>query len=541
MSLDLTMDLGSFSPGRLLSGGRRFILSIGDEAVVLTLLRRGQVEDAWVAAPDPAEGAADILTALAGHRAAPVSVLMDAFEQVFREEKVPRVGLLDQKKVINRHLHMAFPGNNLQAAMPHGQDPQGNRFYLFASIPPTEQVKGWLNVLTRAGRPPAGIHMLPLESLEMLRALTPRQQVQGVRWRMLFTFNMTGGLRQIVAKQSRLMLTRLTPPPPDDSSIAPVDIITRDYQQTLSYVKRMGYQRGDHLDLVVLAEEPLASALKAREWEAHNLTVLSPHMAGEPLGLGRVGQPGTPYADVLHAAFLGAKTAPKLSLRWAQAPAVDYRAQIIKLAPAAGIAASIGVAAAMGSIFLDKLETQDLIVREQGQLERARATLAAEQDRVAALDHAPDDVRRVIAVLERVSHGEIDPVPVFARLSAALGGQGVIRDMTLATADQDDPNARRGRRQQRQPTGPVRHTMELVVRLPVTVTTDADALSHAETLRGSLAGQFGENRVSITQPPVEVGGDQVLRGSRSGTPGGTATAAPEPYTVTYSVSLEGQA
>lgn len=540
MSLDLNMDLSLQSLRGLLSGGKRFVLSIGDEAVVLTLLSRGKVVNAWVAAPDPEEGADDILAALAEVKRAPVAVLMDAFEQVFREEKVPRVGLLDQSKVINRHLQMAFPGNNLQAAMPHGQDPQGNRFYLFASVPPTEQVKGWLEVLRQSGRPPAGIHMLPLESLDMLKALTPQQAIHGVRWRMLFTFNMTGGLRQIVAKQSRIMLTRLTPPPPPDSNIAPVDIIERDFQQTLSYVKRMGYQKGDHLDVVVLAEEPLASDLRGRDWEVHSLTVLSPHEAGEPLGLGRVGQPGSPYADVLHAAFLGAKAKPMVSLHWAHAPRVDLRQHLIAGAPLAMLLASAAMAWQMGSVGLAKLETFEQIEREKVMLDNARQALAREQARLATLEHKPEDVRRVISVLERVTRGDVAPTPLFARLNAAFAGQGVITGLSLRPAQPAPQEDRRRRRQEEAPTG---YVLEIQARLPRSVASDAAAVQQAETLRAALAGQFGGDKVTLSRPPVEIGGDQVLRGARgvSADGEGDARGEGEPYTVAYTIQLEGAA
>lgn len=537
MTLDVNMDLSALSLGTLLSGGRRYVLSIGDEAVVLTLLRKGKVENAWVAAPEPADGSADVLDALAIHKRAPVAVLMDAFEQVFREEKVPRVGFLDQQKVINRHLHMAFPGNNLQAAMSHGQDPQGNRFYLFASVPPTEQVKGWLEVLRVAGRAPAGIHMLPLESLDMLKALTPQQAIKGVRWRMLFTFNMTGGLRQIIAKQSRIMLTRLTPPPPPDSEIPPGDIIERNFQETLAYVKRMGYQRGDHLDVVVLAEEPLASEIKARDWEAHSVTVMSPHEAGVPLGLGKVGQPGTPYADVLHAAFLGAKKKPLISLHWAHAPRVDYRQALIKAAPLAGFAASAAMAVYMGSILLDKWEVRDQIDREQAQLELARRALAAEQAKLLGLEHEPAEVRRVINVLDQVAQGEINVMPLFARLNTALAGQGVIKDLTMvaARAASDDP---RGRRTAAAPLFEV----DVQVGLPDSVDTDADAVARADGMQAALQAVFGADKVTVVRPPVEIGADQTLRGSRGGGAGSTTPASQGgPYSVDFRIILEGAA
>lgn len=534
----MTMNLDRFDPRRLILGSTRLILSIGDEAAVLTLVKGRDVVDAWVASPDPDDGAADVLAALSAHKRVPVSVLIDAFEQQFREEKVPHVGLLDQAKVVDRHLHMAFPGQNLQAAMSHGRDPQGTRFYLFASVPPTEQVKGWLRVLDDAGRSPAGIHMLPLESMEMMRLLTPDHQVAGVRWRMLFSFNMTGGLRQIVSKQRRIMVTRLTPPPPPDSTLDPVAIIERDFGQTLSYVKRMGYQTGDYLDLVILAEEPLASALREQTWEASSLTVVSPFEAAGRLGLGKAGQPGTPYADVLHALWFATRPKPALSLHWSYRRKIDVRRLIIRGAPTTAVFSVLALLGAVGSLGFDLWEAlRD--VETQTQLRAAtQDTLAAEQRKLAALPFRAQEMRPTIATLDALQRDGAPPVALLARLNHALGGSAVVEDLTVDTPRLDDDSRGRGRGRAGQAEEP-RLTLAVVVRLPADTPDDASAVGHAETLEKSLRSAFPGYTVVMTRPPVEINPDQVLRGNVAGSTG-TASLAPlrssSGYTASFAIT-----
>lgn len=530
--------------------GRKFVLSIGDEAAVVTLVSGGKVANAWVASPDPKEGAEDVLAALNTARSVPVYVLIDAFEQVFREEKVPRVGFLDQKKVIDRHLQMAFPGNNLQAAMSHGADPQGNKFYLFASVPPTEQVRGWLNALDKAKRRPRAVHMLPLESLDMLERLTPPAAQRGVRWRILFTFNMTGGLRQIVSKQGRIMVTRLTPPPPPDSGIDPVQIVERQFAETLAYVKRMGYQKGDNLDVVVLAEEPVAAAIRERGWEAHSVTVLSPHDVGVALGLGPIGQPGQPYADVVHALWFATRKTPKAKLSWAQAPKVDYFALVARGAPFAATAAVLALAAQAGHLGWTWMETRDLIARQERQLRQAQADLAREQARLETLPYTVAQVRPVIELSDRLTADHVAPVPLLATLGHALSGDAVIRDMALTTPQDAAPAQANARRQGGNQAPAFVWRLALSVSLAPDTEGDEAALARADVLKARLEEVFPQARVTITQPPVTVGDDQVVRGSRvmvaegAARPGGRAAASPatsgSSYTVVYEVVREGR-
>ncbi|MGC2856817.1 hypothetical protein ACM64Y_15200 [Novispirillum sp. DQ9] len=539
------LKLGTFKlPG--LTGGKKFVLSIGDEAAVLVLASGSKLVNAWVAAPDPAEGATDVLDALDSAKSVPVYVLIDAFEQLFREEKVPKVSFLDQKKVIDRHLQMAFPGNNLQAAVAHGADPQGNRFYLFCSVPPTEQVKGWLKALETAKRRPRGVHMLPLESLDMLDRLTPPAAQKGVRWRILFTFNMTGGLRQIVSKQGRIMVTRLTPPPPPDSAIDPVQILERDFQQTLAYVKRMGYQKGDNLDVVVVAEEPVATAIRERDWEAHSVTVVSPHEVGAALGLGTIGQPGQPYADVVHALWFASRKKPKAVLGWAQAPKVDYVHLVARGAPFAATVAVLALAAQAASLAWTWSDTQDMIEAQTRQLRMAEAALAREEARLAELEFRAEDIRPLIDTVDRITADGVAPVPLLARLGHALSGDAIITELALATPKEEgDGGTNRRRRQADQQERAFLWRLGMTVTLPSDTTGDADALARADALKAALQRAFPDDVVEILQPPVAVGADQVVRGDHV-LNGVTAAADPAAagsgqggtYTVSYEVVRE---
>ncbi|MFA7430098.1 MAG: hypothetical protein WCZ23_08070 [Rhodospirillaceae bacterium] len=526
--------------------GKMFVLSIGDEAAVVTLISGGKVANAWVASPDPAEGAADVLDALNTARSVPVFVLMDAFEQVFREEKVPKVNFFDQKKVVDRHLQMTFPGNNLQAAMSHGADPQGNKFFLFCSVPPTDLVKGWLSALDKAKRRPRGVHMLPLESLDMLDALTPPAAQKGVRWRILFTFNMTGGLRQIVSKQGRIMVTRLTPPPPPDSNIDPVQIVERQFSETLAYVKRMGYQKGDNLDVVVLAEEPVATSIRERAWEAHSVTVHSPHEVGEALGLGRIGQPGQPYADVVHALWFATRKKPKAKLAWSQAPAVDYVHLVARGAPFAAAAGVVALIAQAGALGMTWVETQEAIERQQRQLQVAQADLAREQARLATLEFSADQIRPLIEVVDQLTTGHIPPVPLLAQLGHALAGNAVITELALTTPQEGGPAAG-GRRPSRAAGGESSMVwrLGLTITLPPDTVDDAQALERAAGLEKTLGTAFSAQRVAMLEPPVAVGADQVVRGDRvlavvdKAPSTATPTGPKSLYTVRYEVVLEG--
>src|ERR1700756_5480528 len=93
-----------------------YILNIGDDNVVLTRIIDGKVANAWLASPDPTMATEELGEALAEDPKCRTSMLADTLDQPFRKEEIPRVGVLDRRRVLGRHVNMAFPGANLRGA-----------------------------------------------------------------------------------------------------------------------------------------------------------------------------------------------------------------------------------------------------------------------------------------------------------------------------------------------------------------------------------------------------------------------------------------
>ena len=87
-------------------------------------------------------------------------------------------------------------------------------------------------------------------------------------WRHLIGINVTGGLRQIIEKNGRLSLTRVTQAPPADTPPEEFgDMIGRDFKATITYIRRLGYQVGEPLDLVVLTSAENKAVLEDMTWD----------------------------------------------------------------------------------------------------------------------------------------------------------------------------------------------------------------------------------------------------------------------------------
>lgn len=530
-----TRSLSSLLTLGLGGGGRRYVLTVGEDCTVLTRLSGARVDNAWIVPGEPGEGSAEIRAVLEKDRRAPVTLLADTFEQIYREEAVPKVSRFDQAKVVRRHAAQAVPGDMWQAALPQGQDPRGSKlFFLFCGLPATDHVSGWARVYDSLPNPRRGIHLLPLESLGLMNALFDAEAKAqgGVRWRIMTTMNVTGGLRQIVAKQGRMMLTRLTPAPPEDMEPhEAAAMMARDFRQTLTYVKRMGYREGDALDLALIVDPTLGEALRSTAWEAQSVLVTTPHEVGRRLGLGSVGKPDQPYGDVLHAAWFATRKTNAPGLTRPSEQKSDWHKQVEKAAPLAAAAAVGGVfyggwvtGDALWSTWQSMTRLEENITRATGERDAARAERAA-------LPYDPDIMRGTLALADELQSGAVSVLPLVQALDSGLRNRAYVQALELVNgaAEPSAAQAGRGAGSDMPPAFAWRTEAELVL---LDVTTAEEALTLGEKLLADLRAAVPDMTVLLLRPAVPVLPDQTLVGSvvmdRQGAGAPTAGTPPPP-------------
>jgi hypothetical protein len=137
-----------------------YILNVGDDNVVLTRFKDGKVVNAWLGSPDPAMAQEELAQALAEDPRARLSVLFDTLDQSFKEEEIPKVGVLDRRKILARHINMAFPGANLRGARLVKQTDKKTLIYEMASVPLDGRVPGWLDYVQSLPNEKAGTFLL---------------------------------------------------------------------------------------------------------------------------------------------------------------------------------------------------------------------------------------------------------------------------------------------------------------------------------------------------------------------------------------------
>lgn len=536
----LTVKLGQFS------GLTRFVLKIGDEGAALIKMTGKVVEDAWFVSSDAEEGPEGLRGFITAEPRAPVYVLMDVLEQMYREEELPQVGAFDRAKVLHRRLDMAFPNDELRAALLWKRKEPVGRSYLFSSLPLTDQMRMWQAFIESLPNPLPGYSLLPLESLDLIRHLIPPEMAATDHWRGLITQEASGGFRHIIEYHDRMVVTRLTMKPSEDNTPEDVaKLIEREYRSTIGYVKRMGYDERNPMDLVVITPDDVGYYLQQANLPARSLTVLEPQGAGDRTGLRGVGTPGLPYADILHAAWLGQKKKPRLTMMSA---GMKRRVQMRSASQGAIAVAAAATLAVLGNAGMDQV---NIMVAEQElgvhMAERDKAKLDFDRAK-RELDQfplSPSEMRAVIETYESQGKGLPHPIELLGTIGKALGESARLVEVNFdntAAANAVKPGA-----PQAAVKKPAKADVQLYkINLKAEFSGIAEpdkAVAEAKALGQRLAEMMPAHKVQIARLPVAILPSQTLEGGLGSGPKADAKKddKKQTFTADYEVIKEGGA
>lgn len=526
----------------MFGGGRSFILTIGDEAIILSRMAHGRLIEAYTLPAEPSAMPEDILRILQSDATAPVYVLLDVMEQYYKDDPLPLVPFWERPALIRRHLGMAYPGNGVKAAIPLNKAGR-SYFHLLMGAPETDRLAAWFSFVDQLTNPFGGIYLLPYESLGLAGSLLPDggKGLTGHRWVALIGYDRSGGFRQIVEKNGRLAMSRLTHTPLDESQPdVCVEDILRDFKATLGYVRRMGYVDQDVLDVVIVTSEPILAILRDKDWrEARFVELITPEEAGKQLNLGKTAVPDQPgIADLLHAAWFGAKRRKGQRVRRADADPVYA---FLEMAGKSIATITVCLCLAATAFTVNKaygvMQEKDRIATYESEKRQLQKDVADAKKQSANLPHDPTNMRRLLALGAALS---LDAPVVLPDLINGMAGaflpfEMVVGDLTIRTEDQMTKKTRR-KKKKRKAGKKSGLFVECEALLPRTVLEPEHALTLAEKGRQALTDIFPDMTVSVLRQPIDIDNNRPLTGSISGHTGRHSTD--DPYSVLYQLTRE---
>ena len=135
----------------------------------------------------------------------PVEIMVDAVEEDYRFESLPHSFGSDRTEMIARKLKQHYRSTQFCSARMQGRDPGKRRDdrYLFCALTNPELINNWLEAVTEAKLPVAGIYLLPTVSAMLIEKLNLKQT------NLLVVSIHGAGLRLSFFREQQLRISRL--------------------------------------------------------------------------------------------------------------------------------------------------------------------------------------------------------------------------------------------------------------------------------------------------------------------------------------------
>lgn len=489
----------------LFTSERRYVLLIGGGGASLGYINRGQIEKFWNI-NDFSVDSLDIFTAaLDRHPYTPLLILIDTVEQSYRRETIPPVNMFDRRKVLKRRLGIAFPTQKIRSAMALDEvvGPRGDPAYLFVALTRSSDMELWIDFIHGLRNPIGSIGLLPLESSSLASALSAALAITA-EWTLLISRQRSGGIRQIVAHNGRLVLTRLTPAPSDAlEADGLAEVMAQEMSTTQTYLTRLGFGAGDHLHIIVIGPQNMRNAVKARQPPGCSVSLTTASEAANLLELDEIDIRQDAYGDALHMVWSASKRS--LALNMADRVLGRRRLQLAaaqKWATTGLAMTAVALGLFCTGLFLDRERVRQEVIEAQATqalLSRLAGNLIAI---IIAYPVRPKMMNAVLDLHDALSRRTTIPMPVLAQISSSLGPAAKLNALSWIAQTSAEKSGFR---------------VNLAIDLGAFSDID-QAIAETNALAERLRRRFTGSDVVILRPPLNILPGQTLVGSNSGQP-----------------------
>lgn len=420
---------------------RKRVLLAGNEGVVLYgPTGRNGIEREIAIAWDVPNFNQQMTAALSGQNAGvPVLILFDADHAYRKGEDIPKLSFFDKPLFIKRKLDQAFPNYPIRAsfeiaASKKTGEQKAPSSYLFVAISETDRLDRLAKSVLDAGVPVSGLGLLPVESEGLVTMLSGKlfgHKGKNSRWVVLVGQHETGGLRQVVVKDGRLALTRMTPV--SEAGLQGegwVEEVMREFKATLTYIARFGYTPAEGLDVIVIGGEAEKQFFEQQQFlPGSNFRCVKIADALQMVGARGKNLGDTNFGDALHAAWASQKKFLTASVRVESIHRIMLPRLVARIA---GILLFLSLLGLMGFVFSvnqDYVPIKEKV--EQRQRQKKLLTLEHEQELKVfeAFPVKPLVIRQTLAVNDLLDNNQVNITPVLHLLQKALDSDVKVGDI----------------------------------------------------------------------------------------------------------------
>lgn len=285
--------------------GSHFVLMLGDDGAILIFLQGNTVVRRLFAPSPRPDHTASIVELMRANPTVPLSILADVIDQQYVRHNFPPVSSFSVNNLVKRRMERDFQAEDLKNFMRLGREKTGRKewSYLLVALANTPLMQQWLELLVELPNEMKGIFLTPLEGQHYIPALKRHIGSMAMPWQLLLTHNKVSGFRQIVLQDSKLVFTRVTQAIDDGVAAVLAGNIEQEIISTMEYLRRLGFQDNDSLEIIVIAAQEVKEALDLARFRVGGQHVLTPLDVADMMGLQQAALSADRFGDVVFASW----------------------------------------------------------------------------------------------------------------------------------------------------------------------------------------------------------------------------------------------
>ncbi len=261
----------------------KFMLSIGKEGTMLLYFKNDTLNKRYFAKDKNNKAVSDLISCLSSDKKAPLYLVLNHTDQNYLLQSIPRVNrisaYLSAKTKVEHFAHNNDINSILLVEKPNKFNQ--NWWYLFVSSKANHLIEYWLDVFVEIGSNFKGILMFPIELVSIAKKILHKDPSN---WKIIVAATKTGGYRQVVLKENKMIFTRLIPFTNDNLPGIIAGEIYQEVKNTIQSLTKFGFEKNDPIDLCIIVSEAIKSSLSVINFSENSVNILTPYELGKLLG-----------------------------------------------------------------------------------------------------------------------------------------------------------------------------------------------------------------------------------------------------------------
>lgn len=451
-------------------------------------------------------------------------MLVDAIEEEFFADTIPKLPMRDRSALIDRRLGRKYSRTRYRLGHVHGtsRDKPGSQDVLYSAVSNHELIDPWLAAMVAQSSPLVGIHSVPLLGPQLLSKV--RKPAGNA---LLLSHHQGNRLRQVYLKDGKLKSARLSQAPGIDADDYG-EYVFNEILRSRRYLERSRLLGGmEDLDVYMITDGETADRIIASD---KGRLPLHFHFIRVEAAAKAVRLHGVPDTDRLEALYLAVAARDRVAHNYAQQGETRYfqlrRAR--RFAIGGIVAASLACSAVAGFNLMTGLELRGAITLMDSQIAQMEDTFRRENDGFAPLRADSHEMKLAVDTGDYILANRLPVSWVMQQLGAVLSDFPEIRIDELtweaeSAGDNDSPAAarRRGQGEQAVPVLPLQAVRAEIRGQVLPFEGDLrGAFATIDQLENSLRGRTDFEQVETTEYPLDasprssISGELVNRGSQ---------------------------